>query len=487
MHAYIQLCGQSLTYGIYTFIWLHPNHQNFVSSCAPAAQCLSFMVAVVAIALSTLYGVFFGEFLAGLALISILAGIVSYCLAPSRDVMMRFAQIALENGSDSEACSGESQEDAAPDAGAGKAPHAGAGKAPHAGAGKAPHAGAGKAPHAGAGKAPHAEHDDLAQRDAECSSDRDRHVSVHLMDGTNPDTESRSAGPINDAGSHSTGCRSDESGSCCVETPTDPGDYHKAMPGNHSANLVDFCVHRAYIEEERLRVCDSSIHSSREHADFGGTNGNMRGGTGADQRLGSEVARDASGHASAGGDVGAAGSAAILVLSESRGKADAHAEDVAKKESTLAPIVRSIRAIRAFYGANMLIVVFSVAFLIALNLPVQQMLFYYQYMFGDQDPVIHTLVDAWSLVYGIGGCLCGLFGGVLCDKIGVKNFILVVTSAATIVACLLPVAKFEAQVRGSDDDDDDDDDDDACRRAGWCAEECIRKCTCVYSCKHACV
>jgi predicted MFS family arabinose efflux permease len=53
----------------------------------------------------------------------------------------------------------------------------------------------------------------------------------------------------------------------------------------------------------------------------------------------------------------------------------------------------------------------------------------------------------WSVIYGLGGCVCGLFGGVLCDKLGLRNFIVAVAGCAAVVASMLPIARFEAQVQ----------------------------------------
>lgn len=89
------LGGMINSYGIFAFIWLLPNDQNFISSMVGGAQALSDMLALVAVALSSCCSFFVGDFFLLLAFLSVLAGLVCWLLVPSRDVVNALAIAAI--------------------------------------------------------------------------------------------------------------------------------------------------------------------------------------------------------------------------------------------------------------------------------------------------------------------------------------------------------------------------------------------------------
>lgn len=82
-------------YGIFAFLWLLPDDQNFIASIVPGAQALSDMLALVAMGLSACCGVFIGEFFLLLSLLSVLAGFFCWVIVPSLEVVNALATKVL--------------------------------------------------------------------------------------------------------------------------------------------------------------------------------------------------------------------------------------------------------------------------------------------------------------------------------------------------------------------------------------------------------
>jgi MFS family permease len=89
------LGGQINSYGLFAFIWLLPDHQNFISSMIGSAQALSDMLALVAVALNTCCSFFVGDFFLVLSLLSVLSGIVCWRLVPPFELVNALAAATI--------------------------------------------------------------------------------------------------------------------------------------------------------------------------------------------------------------------------------------------------------------------------------------------------------------------------------------------------------------------------------------------------------
>jgi hypothetical protein len=84
------------------------------------------------------------------------------------------------------------------------------------------------------------------------------------------------------------------------------------------------------------------------------------------------------------------------------------------------------RLMKQHAGANVLLLLFSTMYIMAIMYPMQQMLFYYTALFPDKETP-ELLVNSFAFIYGIGGFVCALGGGRLCDALGIQKFTLAVT------------------------------------------------------------
>mmetsp|Transcript_32345 Transcript_32345/g.81495 ORF Transcript_32345/g.81495 Transcript_32345/m.81495 type:complete len:528 (+) Transcript_32345:116-1699(+) len=112
----------------------------------------------------------------------------------------------------------------------------------------------------------------------------------------------------------------------------------------------------------------------------------------------------------------------------------------------LESVKRSWELMKQYRVANGLLLAFSTAYCLSILGPVQQMLFYYEALFGKGSKQSVELVNAWAVLYGTGGFVCAILGGTMCDRLGLKAFTLVVAACSALVAAFLPVADFGAQV-----------------------------------------
>jgi len=109
-------------------------------------------------------------------------------------------------------------------------------------------------------------------------------------------------------------------------------------------------------------------------------------------------------------------------------------------------VKRSFQVMSMYRVANGILLVFSVAYCLSIIGPMQQMLFYYEALFGKSSPESKELVNVWAMLYGMGGFACAIGGGALCDRLGLNRFVLLVAFCSAFVAALLPVRDFGTQV-----------------------------------------
>jgi len=109
-------------------------------------------------------------------------------------------------------------------------------------------------------------------------------------------------------------------------------------------------------------------------------------------------------------------------------------------------VKRSVQVMKLYRSANGLLLAFSIAYTLSIIGPIQQMLFYYQAMFGKGSAESIDLVNTWAFLYGLGGFACAIVGGALCDKLGLTNFVMLVAGCSASIAVLLPVHDFGTQV-----------------------------------------
>ena len=112
-----------------------------------------------------------------------------------------------------------------------------------------------------------------------------------------------------------------------------------------------------------------------------------------------------------------------------------------KGEVTL--VKRSWAVMSAYPVANGILLAFSTAYMLSIIYPMQQMLFYYKVLFSDK--VATELVDVYAFLYGIGGFGSALFGGLACDKLGLRNFTIALVACSVLLAIFLPIATAAAQ------------------------------------------
>ena len=96
-------------------------------------------------------------------------------------------------------------------------------------------------------------------------------------------------------------------------------------------------------------------------------------------------------------------------------------------------------------GANGMLLVFSTVYMLSMMYPMQQMYFYYQVLFNNNDTAT-KLVNIFAVIYGIGGFVCSLIGGKLCDRLGIQKFTLAVAGCSVVLSCCLPFANFTLQI-----------------------------------------
>ena len=115
-------------------------------------------------------------------------------------------------------------------------------------------------------------------------------------------------------------------------------------------------------------------------------------------------------------------------------------------------IARAMRAIAAFPHACALVIGFSIVYCLALMMPIQDMLFYYEALFARDDGVPVRLVNEYAVVCGVGGFVCAWLGGRACDAFGVVAFVRGISVCCLTTSALLlvptPAAQLLAQVAG---------------------------------------
>eukprot|EP00756_Hemistasia_phaeocysticola_P063032 Hpha_TRINITY_DN6501_c0_g1::TRINITY_DN6501_c0_g1_i1::g.45912::m.45912 len=89
------LGGQINSFGVFSFLWLLPEHQNFISSMAGGTAALSDMLVLVAVGLHSCCGLFIGQFFLVLSGLSLCSGVVCYAVGPSRSTCLELAASVL--------------------------------------------------------------------------------------------------------------------------------------------------------------------------------------------------------------------------------------------------------------------------------------------------------------------------------------------------------------------------------------------------------
>ncbi len=98
-----------------------------------------------------------------------------------------------------------------------------------------------------------------------------------------------------------------------------------------------------------------------------------------------------------------------------------------------------------------LIMAFSSIYFLALIIPLQSMLYYYEDLWPAPIPsspseIATFLVNTFAAVYGIGGFVSAVFGGALCDQTGIRYFTLAVGACAISSNVLLLIRNERTQV-----------------------------------------
>ena len=112
--------------------------------------------------------------------------------------------------------------------------------------------------------------------------------------------------------------------------------------------------------------------------------------------------------------------------------------------SAQGPVGKSCDVMRRHRSASLLIMVFSTVYFQSLMTPTQDMLFYYKTIFDAETS--NSLVDLYALLYGSGGFACSLWGGALCDRLGLVRFIVLISCIVLFTTLSLMVRSYTAQI-----------------------------------------
>ena len=96
-------------------------------------------------------------------------------------------------------------------------------------------------------------------------------------------------------------------------------------------------------------------------------------------------------------------------------------------------------------GANSLLIVFSILYVMAMIYPNEQMFYYYKGLFASKDTAVE-LVNVYAFMYGAAGFVCSLGGGKLCDYLGLEKFTQAAVWSVVVFAVIIPVRSVPVQV-----------------------------------------
>ena len=122
-----------------------------------------------------------------------------------------------------------------------------------------------------------------------------------------------------------------------------------------------------------------------------------------------------------------------------------------EEDSTCTKVSKSIKEACKHPILITLIMSFSSIYFLALIIPLQSMLYYYEELWPAPIPsspstIATFLVNTFAVVYGIGGFVSAVFGGALCDQTGVRYFTLAVGACVIGSSILLLIRNETVQV-----------------------------------------
>ena len=121
------------------------------------------------------------------------------------------------------------------------------------------------------------------------------------------------------------------------------------------------------------------------------------------------------------------------------------------EESSFTKIYRSVQEACRRPVLITLMMIFSSVYFLSTIIPLEYMLYYYEDLWPSGLPstpsnTVTFLVNTYAVVYGLGGFVSSIFGGALCDQIGIRYFTLCVGSCALASSLLLLVRNEDIQV-----------------------------------------
>jgi len=120
---------------------------------------------------------------------------------------------------------------------------------------------------------------------------------------------------------------------------------------------------------------------------------------------------------------------------------ETYASSLAIEESSVCEkISKSWEVLYKTPTISLLVTAFSSAYFLSIMLPTQSMFYYYEAIWPGMIGmhVVINLVNTFAIIYGCGGLFSSIFGGKLCDTIGIVNFTLTIAMCSLVTAiCLL--------------------------------------------------
>lgn len=121
------------------------------------------------------------------------------------------------------------------------------------------------------------------------------------------------------------------------------------------------------------------------------------------------------------------------------------------EESSLSKVYRSVEEGCKRPVLITLMMVFSSVYFLSTVIPLEYMLYYYEDLWPSVLPttpstIVTYLVNTYAIVYGLGGFVSSVFGGALCDEMGIRYFTLCVGLCAFLSSVLLWVRNENVQI-----------------------------------------
>eukprot|EP00960_Hanusia_phi_P016928 498376-Hanusia_phi.AAC.2 len=90
--------GSMNVYGIYSFLWLFPEHPNLIASLSDAITALSEIVVLAAVFLQNEYGMSLEGFLTALGMLCLSTSFLAFHVVPTTDEIKECAKVAIQEG-----------------------------------------------------------------------------------------------------------------------------------------------------------------------------------------------------------------------------------------------------------------------------------------------------------------------------------------------------------------------------------------------------